>query len=255
MLRKVMITIFTVLFVLGSSLPVFASAKTVPDTADIPIKAKNLFDEKGISKDKQVILYEKYKAGELPDVFNPELQKLIPEEFYTSEGDKEFVFPDGSYLKVSVVKTEEIPLIPENKEKLISLSSNEAYINSLYSNSSNRASKKGIVQPLSVIYHHSWIEGISGLVNAKYYQEELLDMSYSQSRITYVDPDSLQINVYGGSYQILVKPKVSNYQQNGTTPARSYTRFSVTINGLITNTFTLEGFVRDTLVWASFTHY
>ncbi len=201
----------------------------------------------GIAKDKQVSLYNKIKAGGIPDVFNPEKQYLVPHGFEKSNG--KFVFPDGSFLEVKKAKSKKILLTPENKNKLISITKDKEYVDNLYAKTNN------FVTPLSVVFDSCWVTGYSGLVNMKYYQEQLLDMSYSQSRITYVDPSSLEVNVIGGTFQIGYNPRIDNYQQSGSTPASSSAKVYATIAGYFTNTLILHGYVADTSVWSSMEHF
>jgi len=172
---------------------------------------------------------------------------LFPHGFEKSNG--KFVFPDGSFLEIKKGKSEKILLIPENKNKLISITKNKEYVDNLYANSNN------LVTPLSVIFDTCWVTGVSGLVNMRYYQEMLLDMSYSQSRITYVDPDSLEVNVIGGTFTVGYNPRIDNYQQSGSTPASSSAKVYAYIAGLLSNTLILHGWVADTSVWATIEHF
>jgi hypothetical protein len=238
MFKKFLVSVFTGLLLLSFTVPVFASTSNTQNST--------IADRKP-----------------LPDVFNPEKQYLIPQEFYASGGkDKQFTFPDGSNLKISVEKSEEIPLTPENKEKLISITGDRLYVDNLYAKKSSQSTSNTLVAPVSgsvlkpnsVIYQTIWVSGSAVFTTCKYQEDIVLDGNYGSSRITYIYPESYNIFMVQGSYNTVVGPVILNYQQSGTNPATSYLKYAAhTIDGN-TYTCTLESYVRDANNWATFTH-
>lgn len=242
MYKKLFVLLLTGILVLAFSLPAFAAISNTQING-----LKQEIEKEGIPKDKQEILYNKIISGELPDVLNSKMQSLIPSDFYTSnQKDKQFVFPDGSYLKISVEKSEKIPVTSENKGKLLAISGNNAYVDNLYA--------QNTLSPLIVQYLTIWVQGYSGVTSCKYKEDIILDGDYGQSQITNVYPESLTITVLGGSYSLITAPTILNRQQSGTNPATSYCKFQVTIPGVLSATETLESYVRDGQYWATFTH-
>lgn len=118
----------------------------------------------------------------------------------------------------------------------------------------NIVTADGSIKPASVYYATYWVQGSNILSTCKYEQDVIFDDSYSQSRITYVYPDNYVITSTGGTWTIIEKPQISNYQQSGTTPASSFMKYSLTVYIPFHQTYTctLSGFVRDTSSWTTF---
>lgn len=70
------------------------------------INLEQFFQENFIPKEKQALLKEKIEKNKLWDAYKPEMQKLVPSEFFVFDpklGDQEkyYRFPDGSFISVS----------------------------------------------------------------------------------------------------------------------------------------------------------
>lgn len=84
-------------------------------------------NSENVPQEQQVQLLQKIQNGELIDAANPEKQSLIPKDYFkftNGETQKKFVFPDGSFTKVSA-----IPITLKNKH--IEVIGDEAKVNAL----------------------------------------------------------------------------------------------------------------------------
>jgi len=74
MLKRILGILMVIMVILSFSIPTFAQT----DPSVTLLEYMQQADKDGIAKDKQVSLYNKIKAGGIPDVFNPEKQYLVP---------------------------------------------------------------------------------------------------------------------------------------------------------------------------------
>jgi hypothetical protein len=154
------------------------------------------------------------------------------------------VIPDAGLIE----KVEKIKLTPANRDRLIAITGDKSYVDKLYTKTSS-----SLFSINYVIYSTYWVEGSDVLSWCKYKQDVIFDDSYSQSRITYVYPESLNITVYDGHYALVTSPQILDYQQVNNNPARSYCKYQLMINNPPSSfTKTLIGNVRDTSSWTEF---
>ena len=151
--------------------------------------------------------------------------------------------PDAGVIE----KIEKINLVPENKDRLLSITGDKTFVDNLYK---KELDSIGIS---SVIYSTYWVQGTDGSSSCKYKQDVVLDGNYRQSRITKIYEESLDITVFNGHYSIVTMPKILDYQQLDSNPARSYCKYQLQVNSpALSFTRTLTGYVRDTSTWTTF---
>ncbi|MCO1604685.1 hypothetical protein [Desulfosporosinus nitroreducens] len=218
--RSFLVPLLLCLVMLLSVIPVYGApvnSITLTDQEISNLKVK--FNSEGVPKDKQVLLIQKIKNGELIDSMNSEKLKALPEDFFSLtniDSEKKYVFPDGSYCKISA-----IDIIPENEQKLLDAIGDKKAVDKLINN--NKKSEQ-MVQASGSYTYTKWIQydfnATGGGFTCDYTTAS--DINTGRSVINYVD-DEMTWAVGGQTNSETLKtPRPA---QIGTSPAQASLRW------------------------------